>query len=188
MATQTTPSQNGHEAFVARNSGILEEGYIYGAELMTRVRPDLILAGHSWAIAHPMPLIKRYRAWAYEMREVLRGLSPDEDYRYSFDPFWVRAQPYRTVLSPGETAEVQVNIRNFRSRTQAHRVEIHAPPGLTVEPSFLVGTTPADGRVSIPVQVHAATNAVPGVRVVALDATLDGHRYGEWFDLVVEVR
>lgn len=81
------PTQNGHEAFVARNSGILEEGYIYGAELMTRVQPDLLLAGHSWAIAHPKHLIERYRAWAYEMRDVLRGLSTDEDYRYWFDPF-----------------------------------------------------------------------------------------------------
>src|SRR5437868_15276706 len=47
------PGQTGHEAIVARNSGILEEGYIYGAELLTRVQPDLILAGHSWAIPHP---------------------------------------------------------------------------------------------------------------------------------------
>ncbi len=182
------PTQNGHEAFVARNSGILEEGYIYGAELMTRVRPDLILAGHSWAIAHPMPLIERYRAWAYEMREVLRGLSPDEDYRYGFDQFWVLAQPYRTVLSPGGTAEVQINIRNFRNRVQSHRIEIHAPPGLTAEPSFLDGTTIPDGRVAIPIQLHATTNAPPGVRVVALDETLDGKRYGEWFDLIAEVR
>jgi hypothetical protein len=25
------------------------------------------------------------------------------------------------------------------------------------------------------------------VRIVALDITLDGHRYGEWFDFVVDI-
>ncbi len=34
FANPADPAQNGHEAIVARNSGILEEGYIYGAEYL----------------------------------------------------------------------------------------------------------------------------------------------------------
>jgi hypothetical protein len=29
--------------------------------------------------------------------------------------------------------------------------------------------------------------AAYGVRIVGLDVTLDGRRYGEWFDFVVEI-
>ena len=181
------PIQNGHESIVARNSGILEEGYIYGAELMTRVQPDLLLAGHSWAIAHPKPLIERYRAWAYEMRDVLRGLSTDEDYRYWFDPFWVRAQPYRTSLPIDAAADIQIHVRNFLSRPQSHHIEIHAPPGVEIAPAVLDGQLPAKGSAVFSVKVGRLSGSQPGVRIVGLDITLDGHRYGEWFDFVVDV-
>ena len=33
------------EAVVARNSSVLEEGYIYGAEYLSRIKPDLIIGG-----------------------------------------------------------------------------------------------------------------------------------------------
>ncbi len=203
------PAQNGHEAMVARNSGILEEGYLYGAELMRRVKPDLILAGHSWAIANPAPLIKRYRQWAYEMRETFRSLSTDDDYRYWFDPFWVRAEPYRVTLKPGAAAEIQIHIRNFRDQQskhrpangppqggspmrgvngeQKHRIEIHTPPGISAEPAVLEGILSPNSRAAFPVRLRAAPDASPGVWIIGLDVTLDDHRYGERFDCVVNV-
>jgi glyoxylase-like metal-dependent hydrolase (beta-lactamase superfamily II) len=181
------PAQNGHEAIVARNSGILEEGYIYGAEMMTRVKPDLILAGHSWAIANPGPLIKRYRKWAYDMRETFRSLSTDRDYRYWFDPFWVRAQPYRVTLRRGEEADVELHVRNFRPRSQKHRIEVHTPPGIVAEPPAIEGAVNRESRSAFALRLKADANAVPGVAIVAFDTTVDGTRHGEWFDLIVEV-
>jgi len=182
------PAQNGHEAIIARNSGVLEEGYIYGAEMMTRVNPDLILAGHSWAIANPRPLIKRYRKWAYEMRDTFRSLSTDEDYRYWFDPFWVRGQPYRITLERGGSAEVQIHLRNFRGRDQKHHIEIHTPAGITADPPVLEGALQRDARGDFVVRLKATADAPTGVAIVALDPTLDGHRYGELFDLMVQVK
>ena len=181
------PAQNGHEAIVARNSGILEEGYIYGAELMTRVKPDLILAGHSWAIANPAPLIERYRKWAYEMRETFRTLSTDEDYRYWFDPFWVRAEPYRNRVQPGASVEMKVHLRNFLSRDQAYHIEIRTPPDLRADPPVIDTRLTADSRRGFSVRVTAAPDAKRGVHLLALDITRDGQRFGELFDAIIEV-
>jgi hypothetical protein len=151
------------------------------------VKPDLILAGHSWVIDRPAPLIKRYRKWAYEMRDTFRSLSTDKDYRYWFDPFWVRAHPYRVTIKRGGSAEVQLHVRNFRSETQNHRIEIHTPPGLNASPPFIEGVLPADQRGTFSVRLHAAEDVKPGVHIVAFDPTLDDHRYGELFDSIVEV-
>ncbi|MCL4180379.1 MAG: MBL fold metallo-hydrolase [Verrucomicrobia bacterium] len=178
------PSQTGHEAMVAHNSAILEEGYIYGAEYLTRLQPDILVGGHSFVMDRPAQFIERYRRWAYEMRDAFRALSPD-DYRYGFDPFWVRVEPYRVALAPGESAEVKVWVRNFRSTSQAHRIEFHAPEGLRIEPAVLEGALESDSRQAFPVRVSATAAAVPGVNLVGLDVTLDGRRYGEWFDFVV---
>jgi glyoxylase-like metal-dependent hydrolase (beta-lactamase superfamily II) len=183
----TNPSQNGHEAIVARNSGILEQGYIYGAEMMRRVKPDLILAGHSWAIANPAPLIDRYRQWAYDMRDTFRSLSREEDYRYWFDPFWVRAEPYRSTLRTGESVEVKLEVRNFHRRPQDHRIEIHAPPGLSADPAVVEGRLAGEARSQFTVRLTAVPDAKPGVRIIAFDITRDGKRDGELFDAIVDI-
>jgi len=181
------PRHTGHEAIVARNSGILEEGYIYGAEYLTRLKPDLIMGGHSYVMDRPAGLIERYRQWAYDMRDCFRPLSADPDYRYWFDPFWVRAQPYRVSLQRGKSAQVAVQVRNFRERQQTHHIEIHTPPGLAAEPPVLDGKLGSETRQSFPLRLTAAQDAIPGVHIVAFDITLDGHRYGEWFDFTVSI-
>jgi glyoxylase-like metal-dependent hydrolase (beta-lactamase superfamily II) len=181
------PSQTGHEAVVAHNSAILEEGYILGAESLKRLKPDLLIGGHSFVMDRPAALIERFRQWSYEMREAFRELSSEPDYRYGFDPFWVRAEPYRVTMPAGGSAHVRLHLRNFRDRPQRHRLEIHTPRGLTAAPGRLEGALPAAGRTTFPVRVTAAADATPGVQMIAFDVTLDGRRYGEWFDALVEI-
>ena len=182
------PRHTGHEAVVAHNSAILEEGYMQGAEYLSRLQPDLLMGGHSYVMDRPAAFIERYRRWSVEMRDAFRSLSSDENYEYMFDPFWVRAEPCRLKLGPGETAEVTVHVRNFRSRIQAHRILFDAPPGLSVEPGAVEGTLAGKSRGAFPVRLRAAPEAREGVHLVAMDVTLDGRRYGEWFDFTVEVR
>ena len=78
-------------------------------------------------------------------------------------------------------------VRNFRSRVQTHHVEVHTPAGLSAESSRLDGELPAETRKPFKVKLSAGADAAPGVRIVAFDVTLDGRRYGEIFDAIVEV-
>jgi len=195
FADPADPNQTGHEALVAHNSAILEEGYLYAADYLRRLKPDLIVGGHSFVMDNPAALIERFSNWAVDMRAAFRSLGTDEDYRYWFDPFWVRAEPYRVTLQRGESAEVLLHIRNFRERQQEHRIEIHAPPGLIAEPwppagepAVLEGKLLAASRKAFPVRIKAAEDAQAGVAIVSLDVTLDGRRYGEWFDFIVDIK
>ena len=179
-------AQTGHEAMVAHNSAILEEGYIHGAELLARIKPDVIVGGHSFVMGNPAAFIERYRRWAYEMRDLFRELSPDPDYEYFFDPYWVRAYPYRSSLKPGESTDVTLNVRNFRSGAQKHRIVLDAPPGVRIEPAVLEGEIPAESRGAFPVRVTLSPDA-ERTNIVTLDVTLDDKRYGQMFDFVVGV-
>lgn len=181
------PTQTGHEAMVAHNSAILEEGYIYCAEFLRRLQPDLLVGGHSFVMDRPTAFIERYRRWSYEMRDAFQALSSETDYRLWFDPFWVRAEPYRVMLRPGEGAEVALHVRNFLRAKQNHRIEVHTAPDLGVEPGVLSGALAGESRAKFPLRLKAAPDARPGVRIVAFDVTLDGRRYGERFDLVVGI-
>jgi glyoxylase-like metal-dependent hydrolase (beta-lactamase superfamily II) len=182
------PHQTGHEAVVARNSAIFEEGYLYGVEYLQRLQPDLIVAGHSWVIDRPQQMIERFASWARETRDVYTSLSAEEDYRYMFDPYWVRAEPYRVPVKTGRTAEVTLHIRNFLSRPQKHHIEVQAPRGVTVEPALLEGSVGPQSNGEFLLKVSTTSEAKPGVHIVAFDVTLDGKRYGQWFDMAVCVK
>jgi len=188
FADPADPNQTGHEAVVAHNSSILEEGYLYAANYLRRLKPDLIMGGHSFVMDKPAALIERFGKWALDMRATFQALSPDEDYRYWFDPFWVRAEPYRLMLQRGQSGEVLLYVRNFRRRQQRHRIEIHTPSGIIAEPAVLEGKLAAESQEAFSVRLTAAGNAKTGVTIVALDVTLDGRHYGEWFDFIVDVK
>jgi glyoxylase-like metal-dependent hydrolase (beta-lactamase superfamily II) len=183
----TDPNQNGHEAMVAHNSAILEEGYIQGAEYLSKLKPDLILGGHSYVMPEPAAFVERYRQWSYAMRDAFRELIAEDDYRYGFDPFWVRAQPYRSTVARGESVELTLHLRNFEDREQPYRVDVHTPPGLRVEPAVIDMKMKPTARETVPLRVYADGDAKPGVHLVAFDVTRDGIRYGERFDAIVEV-
>jgi glyoxylase-like metal-dependent hydrolase (beta-lactamase superfamily II) len=182
------PAQTGHEAVVAHNSAILEEGYILGAEYLRRLRPDLILGGHSYVMDRPAKFIERFRRWAYAMREAFREIVAADDYRYGFDPFWVRAEPYRNAVKPGEAVELTLHVRNFLRQAQAHRIAVRTPPGLSAEPAVIEASLAPESRQSFRLRFQAEASARPGVRIVAFDVTRGGQRLGEWFDAIVEVR
>jgi glyoxylase-like metal-dependent hydrolase (beta-lactamase superfamily II) len=181
------PTQTGHEAMVAHNSAILEEGYIYAGEYLKHLKPDILIGGHSFVMDRPSKFIERYRRWAYAMRDAFQDLSSEKDYRCGFDPFWVRSEPYRISVRPGERVEVRLHLRNLQRGRQAHRVELHTPPGLVAEPRVLEGRLAGASRMTVPFRLQAAPDARPGVHLVAFDVTLAGQRWGERADLIVGV-
>ena len=181
------PTQTGHEAMVAHNSAVLEEGYIHGSEYLKRLKPDLLMGGHSFVMDHPAKFIERYRKWSYEMRNAFRSLSSEKDYRYWFDPFWVRAEPYRVKVKRGSSADLQLHVRNFRRSQQTHTIAVHTSPELEASPAVMKGILAGEQRGTYSFRLNAAKDAKLGVYIVAFDPTLNQHRYGELFDCIVEV-
>ncbi len=179
------PQQDGHEAVVARNSAIFEEGYLYGADYLRKLQPDLIVAGHSWVMDRPQQMIERFATWAHEIRDAYVSLSAEEDYRYMFDPYWVRAEPYRVFVKAGQTAEVTLHVRNFLSRSQKHRIQVQGPQGIAVEPALLASSVGPQSSGEFRLKVGTTPASKPSVSIVAFDVTLDGKRYGQWFDMIV---
>ena len=186
----TDAAQNGHEAVVARNSAIFEEGYLVGSRYLRDLKPDIVSGAHSVLMPNPAAFLDRYHEWSKRIITHYRGLMPDRNYEYLFDPFWVRAYPYRVDLSKENTQTVQVTVRNFRDTPQKHRVELKLPSGIEAEPKVLEGSVAAKSRQSFSVKLTIKDRAAlgAGVQIVPFDITLDGKRYGEMFDFVMQAK
>lgn len=181
------PTQNGHEAVVARNSAIFEEGYLLGSRYLRDLKPDIVMGAHNVLMANPAAFLNRYHEWSQRIITRYKDLLPETHYEYLFDPFWVSAYPYRVDLSPSRSQEVTLTVRNFRDRPQRHQIALRLPPGVTATPAVLEGTVAAQSRQGYRVVLTAEPSRVPpGVHMIPLDITLDGHRYGEWFDFLVQ--
>jgi glyoxylase-like metal-dependent hydrolase (beta-lactamase superfamily II) len=185
----TDPLQNGHEAVVARNSSIFQEGYQLGSKFLVDLKPDIIMGAHNVLMNEPTAFVTRYEAWSRRIEQQYRDLLPDRDYEYQYDPFWVSAYPYRVDLQQSGTHEVRITVRNFRAERQRHEVRLRLPRGVKADPAILVGEVDAKSRASYVVKLTADPNQIePGVRLIPLDITLDGERLGERFDFLVQGR
>lgn len=181
--------QNGHEAVVARNSAIFEEGYFYGSRYLKNLKPDIVMGSHSYVMDNPADFLHRYHEWSKQIIALYRDLLPDKDYEYLYDPYWVSAYPYRVDFSKHNVQDVTVTIRNFRESSQQHRVKLKLPPGVKAEPSVLEGTIGPKSRQKFKVTLSIDRNTVsPGVNLIPFDITLDKKHYGELFDFLIRVQ
>lgn len=188
FGSSSDPSQNGHEAVVARNSCILEEGYIYAAKYLKKLQPDLLLGGHSWAMAGPAKLIDRYLEDALKLKEYFEKVSFEKDYRWMYDPYWVRMEPYRVVLlGKNNAAEARLVMRNFDAEPIAMKVEIVLPEGFKAEPAIITTMVAGESTTSIPIQISCTKQTVKGLHLAALDITRKGKRAGQLFDFILWV-
>lgn len=183
------PSQNGHEAVVARNSAIFEEGYILGSRYLLDLKPDIIMGAHNVLMTNPSAFVGRYHEWSKRIATRFRGLLPDPDYEYQFDPFWVSAYPYRVDLSEKPEAMISVSVRNFRDRPQRHSVTLVLPPGLAADPAVVEGIVEPKGKKAFPVRISVNRGMVPpGVLIIPMDITLDGMKMGQRFDFLARAK
>jgi hypothetical protein len=104
-----------------------------------------------------------------------------------FDPFWVKAEPYRLMLERGQTAEVKILARNFSDQPTRYKVAFACPPGLVADPPLVEGTVPPKTTNTFTIQMRAKADAPEGTHVVALDITRAGVRQGQLFDFITQV-
>lgn len=181
------PAQNGHEAVVARNSAIFEEGYFLGSKYLKELKPDIVMGAHNVLMPEPAAFLERYHEWSKRIIARYKDLLPDANYEYQFDPFWVSAYPYRVDLE--KTQEVAITVRNHRDKPQRHQVRLRLPPGVVAEPAVLEGVVDAKSRQTFKVKLTCEPDRVAaGLLVIPMDITLDGTRYGERFDFLAQAK
>jgi glyoxylase-like metal-dependent hydrolase (beta-lactamase superfamily II) len=181
------PAQNGHECVNARNSAIIEEGYLVAAKYLQKIQPDIIMGAHGVLMTEPAAFVDRFHDWALRAIRKYKDLLPDSNYEYGYDPYWVSAYPYRVDVE--QLAEVSITVRNFRDTLQQHRVVLQLPPGVKAEPSVLEGTVGPKSRQSFKVKLTTDPDKLPaGVQMVPMDITLDGKRHGQLFDFIIQAK
>jgi len=153
------------------------DDYVASAELYARLRPDLLIGGH-WAPQEvDDELLQRLRDDGARVAELHRSLLPLEDADFGAEGFAARIEPYRSEVSAGEVFELAVSVAAGPAA-----VELVVPAGWTVEPARAELAQPGVARFRL------TAGAGPAARVrVAADVTVDGRRFGQQAEALVDV-
>ena len=160
------------------------DDFVASAELYRRVRPDVIVSGH-W---HPQEvtdeLLDRLASDGARLAELHRELLPLDDADFGAGGFGARIEPYRSSLHRGEVLDLDVVVRNPFARDAVALVELAVPGAWEPPPAQeLPLAANAEGVVRFSLRLGG-----PGERmVIAADLTVDGVRFGQQAEALVDV-
>jgi glyoxylase-like metal-dependent hydrolase (beta-lactamase superfamily II) len=178
---------SGHEAVIARNGSQIDLQYLEGAEIMARIAPDAILAGHASEIEHAARQTQAHLAWAQQVTREIRQFSWFEPYSLYLDPYWFQFDPYIQRLAPGAAGRVELILCNLYPEARKFRVRPALPEGWAAQPEeFRVTLQPGQTR-RLRVEFRVPAEAPAGSHLISADLTAGDYRWGEFFDARVDV-
>lgn len=168
------------------NNGFHPDDYRGGADLLERVRPDLLLAGHY--LPHPVDaeFLAAVRSRADLLSTIHRDLLPVEELDFGGGDRAVNLRPYRTAVAAGSRLALTAEVTNPFDRRETATVTLAVPAGWRVEPERQELTLEAKASASANFTVIPAGRSVRRARIAA-DLTVGRTRLGQQAEALVTV-
>jgi glyoxylase-like metal-dependent hydrolase (beta-lactamase superfamily II) len=157
--------------------------FVRTAELLTSLRPDLIVSGHWFPREVTEPYLEQLRADGERLAELHDELLPEEG--FGEEGVGARIEPYRSTVAAGGELELCVTVRNPFDRDELAVVELVLPDGWERCAPQEVRVDPhADATLVFRVRVGVA----PTRRArVAVDLTVGAGLFGQQAEALVDV-
>jgi glyoxylase-like metal-dependent hydrolase (beta-lactamase superfamily II) len=160
------------------------DDFAESAELYRSVSPDLIVSGHWPPQEVDAGLLDQLLADGRRLAELHREVLPLEDADFGAVGFAARIEPYRSTVRAGGWVELDVIVRNPFAREAVARVELAVPDGWPApEPQETSLAPHGDGVLRFEVEAGPAARRAR----VAADLTVDGARFGQQAEALVDV-
>ncbi|MFH0962475.1 MAG: MBL fold metallo-hydrolase [Planctomycetota bacterium] len=179
--------RDGHDAFVARNKVILEDGYIKCARRLLERKPDLLLNGHGHEVPKPEPQLRKLLRWGKRFRKAIEALSPYESYEYWFHPYFVSFFPWRIRARRGRAFRAGLNFENYLDRKIDVRCELRLPRGWQAPRPTIAECVASRGCLHVTRLVSVPRRCPQGRYAITADVVYDGRSLGEFPEAVVDV-
>ncbi|MEX2540985.1 MAG: MBL fold metallo-hydrolase [Trueperaceae bacterium] len=168
------------------NNGFHPDDYRGGADLLERVRPDLLLAGHYQPHPVDTEFLAAVRSRADLLSTIHRELLPVEEVDFGGGDRAVSLRPYRTSVAAGSRLAMTAEVTNPFDRRETATVSLAVPAGWRAEPERQVLTLEAKARGSANFTVIPASRSVRRARIAA-DLTVGRTRLGQQAEALVTV-
>jgi len=157
------------------------------AALYRRLRPDLVISGH-W---QPRPVTDEWlgalELQGAELARLHRELLPIGDGALDETGYVARIEPYRPLLATGEALSIEVIVRNPFAREAEATVRLVVPDQWSAEPAMATVKLPPGGEAIVAAVIRPVARPTRRARIAA-DLTIDGRRFGQHAESLVDIR
>src|SRR5690606_11513411 len=172
-------------------NGFGVDDYVKSAELLARIRPDLILTGH-WDPHWPNDAYFRTLSRGGKLLDMLHRevLPPQRSQPGAFGAGGpqVRIAPYRSELSEGSERAIEVHVRNPDECERVVQVELRAPRGYSVSPRSVSRPVGARSSAVLGFTLRAEATHDRRRELLVADVTVGDRRYGQVAEAIVTMR
>lgn len=168
------------------SGGFGKGDYRRSAAVFRRLRPDLLLTGHSEPLQPAEQWLESVWAPAAELELLHRELLGTDELDLEGSGPVAAVHPYRPELAPGESIDLEVVVRNPHPHPAEMRVRLVLPAGFGAWPEEAALLLQAGARGSLRFCLTAATKPVARARL-GVDITAGALRLGELAEALVTV-
>ncbi len=120
-----------------------------------------------------------------EREKCYTALFPWDHANYGMDEHWVRCYPYEQEITPGETAQLRLEITNHSSEPRTATAQPILPPAWDVEidPAHTTIPPKADGDINFPIPIPRSCEAL-GRIVIPVDLTYNARPLGQFREAI----
>ncbi len=167
-------------------NGFRVDDFVASANLYRRLGPDVIISGH-WS---PRTVTPAYLDHLLEEGEHVarlhRELLPLEEFDFGSGGFGAKIEPYRSAVNRGGTVTLIATLQNPFPRSAEVVGAAVAPAGWRCDPPSQAIVVGPHRSARFEFTVH--TNAIAARRArVAVDLTVDGVRFGQQAEALIDV-
>ena len=157
-----------------RNQQFLDGGTLKGFRKLRDLSPNVILPAHTDPIDPVSPeYLDAIVAWAEELSPMVKDLIDQPHPEFGCDCYWVRFDPYRRFLQPGETEfSTEIIVRNHYDHSVSASITPALPDGWTPDPGFVEGKIPASSEAKFVFNILAQDLEADRRYVLAADICL----------------
>jgi glyoxylase-like metal-dependent hydrolase (beta-lactamase superfamily II) len=114
----------------------------------------------------------------------------DPDCNFGLNPSWARLYPYQLLTKPGSRTDIELRVRNYRSKPMQVEAALVLPPGWKATPAKIAfeAQPGVDGKGGFALTIPDNWDPSKTRVALAADLTVDGKYLGEIAEAVAEVR
>ncbi len=151
--------------------------------------PSIVAPGHGKPFLSNKSDLEELKERLEKQRDYFSDVIADPDCNFGLNPGWARLYPYQLLVKPGSQAEVELRVRNYRSKPMHVEAALVLPEGWKSVPGTVTFAaepgTDGNGRfvVTIPENWDRTKTRV----ALAADLLVDGKYLGEIAEAVADV-
>jgi len=153
-------------------------------------QPSIVAPGHGKPFLSSKADLEDLKGRLEKQQHYFFDVIADRDCNFGLNPSWARLYPYQFLVKPGSRADVELRVRNYRSKPMEVQATLVLPPGWrsTPETVSFVAQPGADGKAGFALTVPDDWDRSKTRVAMAADLLVDGNYLGEIAEAVAEVR